>query len=100
MPRRQAHTVRGFAGGVAVVKIIHRDDDGWESPAWYAVRRVGEPEERRYGLTRLGSKRVYYVELGDRLETSTCECLGSGGDGRSVCRHTGALFALAAAGWL
>ena len=105
IPRRSVIRLRPLAaGGLAVIKVTETDADGWESPAWYAVRRAADTPgvdwPHRYALARLGSRRLYCVTLGATPGASTCECLGSGGDGSKTCRHIGALFALAKAGQL
>ena len=82
-----------------MVRIVETAEDGWESPSWYAVREIpGTPGG--YALARLGTRRLYRVRLGSTPEQSTCECLGSGGNGSTLCRHVGALWKLDRAGRL
>ena len=98
--RRTAAVPRPLTpGGLGVVRIVETAEDGWESPSWYAVREIpGTPGG--YALARLGTRRLYRVRLGSTPEQSTCECLGSGGNGSTLCRHVGALWKLDRAGRL
>lgn len=100
-PTRRVTPIRTIAAdGLAVIRITEIEEDGWESPAWYAVRAVPGDLPHRYALARLGTRRLYCVTVGETRESSTCECLGARGDGSATCRHTGALWALVASGRL
>lgn len=94
MTARRVQLIRsGASDGLAVVKITEVDEAGWPSPAWYAVRAIPDAPYT-YALARLGTRTLYRVELGATPGRSSCECLGSGGDGSKQCRHVGALHKL------